>query len=98
MRGSQLGLHDTEFEPERGKHRILQCTCRCVGCADFVCRITVDETSVTWSEFQMTTASVAGIDPGDYSRLGPFRFERRAYEDAVYSLRPYLLDPPAPAS
>jgi hypothetical protein len=61
----------------QGKTALLICTCGCEGCWDFVCRISVSEQTVTWSDFEQVHRQ------WDYSELGTFVFDRRQYESEL---------------
>jgi hypothetical protein len=56
---------------------VLICTCGCEGCWDFVCKITVTEQTVKWSNFEQVHRN------WDYSTLGEFIFDRTQYENEL---------------
>lgn len=57
---------------------VLLCQCGCQGCWDFVCRITINDKTVTWSDFAQTHRQWS------YDMLGEFVFDREQYE-ALFS-------------
>jgi hypothetical protein len=80
---SPLGLLEEPFDLyARGKSRVLQCTCRCLGCSDMLARVELAATSVTWSEFEHISADSSSSRKWSHEQIGPFRFEREAYAAA----------------
>ncbi len=77
-----LGYADPADAQDRGKTPLLSCKgCGEVGCWPFLARITVDDDTVTWSEFEQPRR------PGwRYEGLGPFVFARKQYEAALLKL------------
>jgi len=76
-------------EPWYDVPAVLGCSCGQPGCAAVLARIEVTADEVVWSAFKRDR------DKGDL-RLGPFRFDRRAYEAELKKLqprRPQLPDP-----
>ena len=74
-----LGEPDPILE-ERGRAAVLTCTCRCYGCGGAAARITIeDDDVVTWSDFRLANSDT--LVP-----IGPFRFDRAAYEAAIAAL------------
>jgi hypothetical protein len=53
---------------------LLGCECGESGCWPLTARVTVTDTTVTWLEF------CTGHRDWDLSAVGPFTFDRRAYE------------------
>lgn len=60
--------------------RLLGCECFEPGCWPFYGQISVDDTSIYWHDF------ANGHRPWTYATLGPFRFDRAAYEEEVARL------------
>ena len=82
LAGQFLGGHGTPmFEDSDGKTALLGCGCGEVGCSPLMARITVDDDTVTWAEFEQPTR------PGwDYDGFGPFTFDRPQYERALMAI------------
>lgn len=79
-----LGLSAPATDSPRAvKTPLLGCTCGEWGCWPLLARITASECGVTWSEFEQPFRPER-----DYAELGPFVFDRRAYEDALQVLQP----------
>ncbi|WP_217809151.1 hypothetical protein [Agreia pratensis] len=72
-----LGLEDKQW-PSPGHVWLLGCDCGEVGCWPLRARVNVTDTTVTWSEFSQPYRKHR-----DYSRFGPFEFNRAQYESAV---------------
>lgn len=70
-----LGEPDWHLDGGYGRISVLGCTCGDVGCWPLQARITVRESTVVWDDF---------VQPHrrgwDHSGLGPFTFDRGAYE------------------
>jgi hypothetical protein len=64
-----------------GRAAVLACECGEVGCWPLHVRITVSDSTVTWSEFSQPCRP-----EWRYDGLGPFVFERAAYERAIQSV------------
>jgi hypothetical protein len=62
-----------------GDTRLLGCPCSVSGCWDLTAQVELTELSVTWSGFRM------GHRDWDLAGLGPFRFDRTEYEQALRS-------------
>ena len=60
-------------DPRSGKSLLLGCTCGIIDCWFLLAKITVDEATVTWSDF------IQFHRDWTYD-LGPFVFDRREYE------------------
>ena len=77
-----LGGTGTALSPgPEGKTALLSCDCGAVGCSPLLARVTVDEDTVTWDEFEQPARP-----DWDYDGFGPFRFERAQYEQALLDL------------
>ena len=63
---------------------LLGCDCGEWGCWPLTAKVVVMHASVRWSGFR------TGHRDWDLSGLGPFEFERVAYERALSALGPYL--------
>jgi hypothetical protein len=61
---------------------LLGCVCGDPGCWPLTARVTVSESTVTWSGFR------TGHRDWDLSTVGPFTFERPAYEAALAKVYP----------
>ena len=66
---------------EERKVPLLGCECGEWGCWPLLASITVDDDAVVWSDFEQPYRRER-----DYSALGPFRFDRDAYETALDDL------------
>ena len=76
--GHWLGQPDTELE-EDGRAAVLTCTCRTYGCGGTAARITIADDVVTWDDFRHANS-------GPRVPIGPFRFDRVAYEASIAAL------------
>lgn len=72
-----LGTEANQW-PKPGEAWLLGCQCGEVGCWPLAVRITVDSSTVTWSNFAQPRRS-----DWDYAAFGPFKFDRRQYEGAM---------------
>ncbi len=75
-----LGEPETYYDTDYldGKLAVLGCGCGEVGCWPLLVRISVTEDRVTWGDFEQPHRK-----SWRYGRLGPFVFERDAYERAL---------------
>jgi hypothetical protein len=64
-----------------GKIPVLGCQCGEWGCWPLLARVIVDETTVTWTEFEQPYRP-----DRDYTSFGPFVFRRTDYEAAIADL------------
>ena len=79
--GQFLGGSGTWLYAEgAGKTALLSCNCGEIGCSPLLARVTLDEDTVTWDEFEQPTRP-----DWDYEDFG-FTFERRQYEQALLEL------------
>ena len=62
------------------KTALLSCHCGEVGCSPLLARVTVDDDTITWDEFEQPTRP-----DWDYEGFG-FTFERAQYEQALLEL------------
>lgn len=62
-----------------GDSSLLGCTCGDTGCWPLTALVVIDDDTVTWSHFR------TGHRDWDLGDLGPFRFQRAAYESALRS-------------
>ena len=76
--GHWLGRPEPELA-EDGRAAVLTCTCRIYGCGGTSARINIMDDVVTWDDFRH--ANSRRIVP-----IGPFTFDRRAYEAAIAAL------------
>lgn len=70
-----------------GLRRLLCCHCGLVGCWSLQVQVDVAADTVTWSGFVNPQSGLGHGPVWDLSALGPFVFDRRAYEDAVARIR-----------
>jgi len=71
-----------------GRIAILSCSC-CdfIGCWPLMVRITVDDNTVRWEDFEQPHRSEhSAAERWAYEGFGPFVFDRKSYEDAVNAL------------
>jgi hypothetical protein len=81
LAGQFLGGSGTWLYSEgEGKTALLSCNCGEVGCSPLLARVTVDEDTVTWDEFEQPTRP-----DWDYDGFG-FTFARPQYEQALLDL------------
>ena len=64
-----------------GKTALLSCDCGEVGCSPLLARVSVDEDTITWDEFEQPTRP-----DWDYNGFGPFTFARGQYEQALLEM------------
>jgi hypothetical protein len=64
-----------------GKTALLCCSCGEVGCSPLLARVTVDDDTITWDEFEQPTRP-----DWDYNGFGPFTFARGQYEQALLEM------------
>jgi hypothetical protein len=98
LAGKYAGLPPTDVSPPSrhlfgnprpeydydGRTQILGCECGVLGCWPLICRITVGPSSISWSEFEQPHRSGSGKPQRwEYDLLGPFRFDRKQYEQAI---------------
>lgn len=72
-----LGENEKQW-PHPGSAWVLGCSCGEVGCWPLEVKVDLTSDTVTWTRFRQEHRP-----EWDYCGLGPFRFERQAYEDAV---------------
>ncbi len=98
MAGSYAGLHADDVlppsrhflgepAPEHGFGDavfVLGCDCGECACWPLACRIRVERDRITWSGFvQPFRSATSGPSTWRYDALGPFVFDRTAYEAAL---------------
>jgi hypothetical protein len=69
---------------------LLGCTCGIVGCWPLLARITTDIEKVIWSDFEQFYRNLENENEHQrwkYDGFGPFIFERKQYEAALFSLQ-----------
>jgi len=76
-----LGSPGTSLSPGPDeKTALLSCNCGEVGCSPLLARVTVDDETVTWDEFEQPTRP-----DWDYDGFG-FTFSRPQYEQALLDM------------
>jgi hypothetical protein len=81
LAGQFLGGSGTWLYSEgEGKTALLSCNCGEVGCSPLLARVTVDDDTVTWDEFEQPTRP-----DWDYDGFG-FTFARPQYEQALLAM------------
>jgi hypothetical protein len=82
LAGQFLGGRGTPmFTGSEDKTALLGCGCGEVGCSPLMARVTVDDDTVTWEDFEQPTRP-----DWDYEGFGPFTFDRAAYERALMAI------------
>jgi hypothetical protein len=82
LRSYFLGAVDHRYFSKIGKIAVLACgDCGELGCWPLYSVVSVDDDSVTWSEFEQPHRRGR-----DYTGFGPFEFEREQYEAALEGL------------
>jgi hypothetical protein len=81
LAGQFLGGTGATLAPGDGeKTALLSCNCGEVGCSPLLARVTVEEDTVTWDEFEQPTRP-----DWDYDGFG-FTFARPQYEQALMAM------------
>jgi hypothetical protein len=81
LAGQFLGGSGTWLYSEgEGKTALLSCNCGDVGCSPLLARVTVEDDTVRWDEFEQPTRPDWDYD--DFS----FTFERAQYERALLAM------------
>ena len=76
-----LGTPGNSLSPgPEEKTALLSCNCGEVGCSPLLARVTVDDDTVSWDEFEQPTRP-----DWDYDGFG-FTFARRQYEQALLAM------------
>jgi hypothetical protein len=93
LAGSYSGLHPSHWRelPERygdGRAAVLACECGEPGCWPLRARISIGAETVSWSDFEQPHRGWC------HDGLGPFVFDRAAYESAIASVTggPFVRD------
>lgn len=73
-----LGVPEDRYDDWGGRISVLGCGCGVVGCWPLQVKITATDDLVTWSNFAQPHRRRWRHD-----RLGPFVFEREAYEESL---------------
>ncbi|MEV6242404.1 hypothetical protein [Lentzea sp. NPDC051838] len=68
------------FRPGKAQ-LVLACSCGAAECWPLQADITVDGDTIVWNEFRQPRRK-----DRDYTRFGPFRFDRAQYEEALAEL------------
>lgn len=79
-----LGTPEPIFAYDGLRVSLLECECGCAGCWPLIARITLSESTVTWSDFEQVHRgpdAVAGH--WNYEGFGPFTFSREQYLAAI---------------
>ncbi|HVG00174.1 MAG TPA: hypothetical protein VND68_10075 [Chloroflexia bacterium] len=79
-----LGEPRWEVYRDGEKVSVLDCTCGTPGCWSFLAKITINEESITWSDFEQVHRREDHPNGGwSYAGLGPFTFDREQYLGAL---------------
>ena len=81
------GSQPESYFGKMGSIYILGCECGEVGCWPLVCRVHKSTDEVIWDSFQQPHRPER-----DYSKFGPFLFERQQYHDALSALNRKLVE------
>lgn len=73
--------------PGSGRRLLLCCSCGLVACWSLRVQVTVAADTVTWSGFVNPHSGLGQGPVCDLSALGPFVFDRRAYQQALDRIR-----------
>jgi hypothetical protein len=82
---SEIDAHLRSWAPseeERGI-RLLGCGCGDSDCTSVRARLVADADTVVWSGFWASSPPSDRPEGREYPEIGPFRFDRRAYEAAL---------------
>ncbi|MER5386805.1 hypothetical protein ABT040_42330 [Streptomyces sp. NPDC002688] len=74
-------FHGQSTDSTRAKTPVLGCACGDWGCWPLKTRITVTADLVIWDSFEQPHRTTR-----DYTRFGPFQFDRHQYDDALRAL------------
>ncbi len=79
----------SEFPPE-----VLGCTCGSPGCWPLSLKITEKDNEIVWSDFDnpYRTDLINPDQNWDYSKLGPFCFDKEQYETEMKKLRQWAIE------
>jgi hypothetical protein len=93
-RTSYAGLREIEahlrrWAPTEEEHgiRLLGCVCGDSDCTSVRARLVTDAETVVWTGFWASSPPSDRPEGREYPEIGPFRFDRRAYEDALANPR-----------
>lgn len=80
---------NVEFPPE-----VLDCTCGCQGCWPLSLKIKEKNDVIVWSDFEnVYRTNLTNPDHNwDYSKLGPFTFDKEQYETEMQKLRQWAIE------
>jgi hypothetical protein len=85
----EIDAHLRSWAPtddERGI-RLLGCVCGDSDCTSVRAQLVADAETVVWAGFWASSAPSDRPEGRDYPEIGPFRFDRRAYEAALANPR-----------
>jgi hypothetical protein len=75
---------------ENGKAEILQCTCGCEGCWDFMTEVKEVDDKVIWTNFENNHRGRENKIFWDYSSVNDFVFDKHQYEQELAKLKAYM--------
>jgi len=70
------------------KKRILECECGCDGCWPLLAKVQMDEEKVLWTNFEQPHRGQESETYWDYSKFGPFEFDKVQYLNEIEKLKP----------
>jgi hypothetical protein len=74
---------------DEDKIPLLECSCGVPGCWPLLAKVTVSESHVTWSDFEQPhRGPLSAACHWAYGALGPFVFDRKAYDLQVNQITP----------
>jgi hypothetical protein len=83
LRDIQASLRSWTPTEEERDIRVLGCGCGDPDCSSVLARLVADAETVVWSTFWASSPPSDRPEGRDYPAIGPFRFDRRAYETAL---------------
>ncbi len=78
-----LGREQADWGENRNKTLLLGCTCGVAACWPLLCKISVRDDTVAWSEFEQPHRD----EEWHYSNFAGFVFDRRQYLDAIETMK-----------
>jgi|SRR5690606_7583408 len=72
---------------ENNKIAILECTCGCEGCWDFLIEVKENENIITWTNFENNHRGRESHNFWDYSSFKDLKFDKKEYQQNIKKLK-----------